>query len=187
METLEAIAQRKSCRCYEPTRVEDEKLQAILKAANSAPLAGEISLVLITCPNMLGPMNDASKYTMQNSGNEFLMGRAALPGYEPYYGAPAMVLICAPEGPYAQANCAAAAATACIAATDLGLGSTFAATPAMAFLPEYDMLQWLEIPEGHKPYFGVMLGYKAGEAFGTPSPDRTMDNVSYILASEGCC
>ena len=55
----------------------------------------------------------------------------------------------------------------------------------MAFAPEYDMMQWLEVPEGHVPQCGVVLGYGAGEAFATTG-GRSTDNVSYILAQESC-
>lgn len=187
METLEAIEKRHSVRSYEARPVEREKLDEVLRAADSAPIAGEMSMVLITCPNMLGPMNDAAKQAMLASGNDFLIGRASLEGYEPMYGCAACILICAPEGGYSQMNCGAAAEAACVAATDLGLGSCFTVSPCLAFKPEFDMMQWLEVPEGHVPQVCVLLGYQAGEAFGTPGPSRRgLENVSYILATESC-
>ncbi|MEG2213384.1 MAG: nitroreductase family protein, partial [Clostridiales bacterium] len=42
METLTAMAIRKSCRCYLDKPVEPEKLEILLKAANQAPKSGEI-------------------------------------------------------------------------------------------------------------------------------------------------
>ena len=71
-------------------------------------------------------INDATRKAMLESPVDFLRQRASLPGYQPLYGAPVLILISAPkELPNSPFNAALAAENMLIEATELGLGSCF--------------------------------------------------------------
>ena len=93
MDAIKTIAIRKSCRCYLEQKVEEDKLQILLTAANNAPKAGEFKITVIENKAVLQEINDKTISVMQNSSNEFRKSRASLPGYQPLYGAPLLILL----------------------------------------------------------------------------------------------
>ena len=125
MDVFEAFDKRKSTRCYKARLVEREKLEAIAATGNQAPIAGAIHITVISNQDLLSRINEAARAYMKEKGNEYLRSRIELPGYEPMYGAPSIILLSAPDGPYAQINCAAAAANITVAAAGLDLGSCY--------------------------------------------------------------
>jgi nitroreductase len=127
------IKARKSVRNYLPTPVEKEKLTLIAKSAYEAPNAGPVSISVITNSALITEINNKALAVMKASGNEFLVSRASIPGYQPLYGAPAIVLFSAPSSdPFSAVNAAAGATTASFAATALGLASVYAVSPTLA-------------------------------------------------------
>ncbi len=179
METLKAIANRKSIRSYMPGKPEASAVEAIIGAANKAPNAGPVHISVITNKGVIKTINDKAKAIMLESGNDFLVSRASLPGYEPLYGAPAVMIFSAPaEHKYAQANTAGAATCAAIAATDLGLGSCYAVTPTMPLNADKDFAKKLGVPAGFTAVCALLLGY-------TDDPDKfstrktPVENVNY--------
>lgn len=177
METLDVINKRKSVRGYEDKQVEEEKLEIILKAGNSAPNAGPFHITVIQDANFIKQINDKSKAIMLVSEG-FMKERASLPGYEPLYGAPTLIIISAPEGPFTQINVACSATTMILAATDLGLGSCYAISPLLPFNNNVDLLEKLNLPEGFTPVSSVLLGYANGEGF--PTQKEEVDNINRI-------
>jgi nitroreductase len=178
METLKALALRKSVRSYKNQPVEQQKLDGILKAGNHAPNAGPFLITVIQNPDYLREINDAALTGMKNSGNEFLMQRAALPGYQPLYGAPYLILLSAPAEGYGMANTSCAATNMTIAAADLGLGSCYVITPTLALDGKNTLSRKLNLPEGFVPMCGVLLGYAGDEGF--PAERPAADNITYI-------
>jgi nitroreductase len=131
-------------------------------------------------PALLKEINDKTLTAMKNSGNDFLMGRAALPGYQPLYGAPLLLLLSAPaEHPYGRDNCAAAVTTAGIAATALGLGSCYVISPILALEPDRDLAAKVGIPDGFRPVCGLIAGYAGPDNFAAPRQE--FKNVHYCL------
>lgn len=178
MDTLQAIASRKSVRQYSDRAVEAEKLEKILATGNKAPNAGPFQMTIVEDKTFLKQINDTALEAMKNSGNEFLMSRAALPGYRPLYGAPVLVVLSAPPGPYAQTNTACAATNLCLAATELGLGSCFVITPTFALTEGSELLSKLSLPPDFIPQCCVLLGYHGGDAYQT---ERAVpDNINYV-------
>jgi nitroreductase len=169
MDTLQALQSRKSVRNYLAGPVENDKLELLLKAANSAPKAGEFHISLVLNPALLREINDKAHQAMKDSGNDFLVERAALPGYRPLYGAPALLIFSAPaENPFSPATTANAATTAAIAATALGLGSCYVVTPTLALNADAALAGKLGIPSGYTTMCGLLAGYAGEENVAAP-------------------
>ncbi len=178
MDTLRTIANRKSVRSYAGTPVEPEKVTALVEAAGQAPCAGMLAITVVENPAALKALDEAALQAMRDSDNEFLRSRAGLPGYRPLYGAPLLLLFSAPRGGSFDAyNGSAAAATATIAATALGLGSCFVLSPIFGFKARPELTATVGVPDGFTPICGALIGYSAGEAFATA--ERQSVSVNY--------
>ncbi len=178
MNALEAIKARKSIRKYKQNPVEADKIEQLSAAANNAPKAGTFHISVVENKDVLNLLNDAALTAMKNSGNDFLISRASLEGYQPLYGAPVLFIISAPKGaPYNQNNASCAAANMTIAATALGLGSCYVITPVLGLQAKPELVGKISIPEGLEPVCCVLAGYSDGNAFETPK--SAVNNVNY--------
>lgn len=166
MDALQAIEQRKSTRSYSPKAVEQEKIETLLQAGSRAPKVGRFHISVITNNAVLAQINEKALSAMQK-GSDFMKKRAALKGYQPLYGAPLLLLIATPDVPYSDASAACVATNITIAATALGLGSCFVATPILALQSDEALQKSVGVPEGYLPRYGVLIGYKKDEAFST--------------------
>ena len=178
METLQAIEARKSTRSYQPKPVESEKVEQLIAAADNAPKSGAIHITVVENKDVLKELNDATLTAMKNSGSEFLVSRAALPGYQPLYGAPLLLILSGPGSPLDGGNASCAAAVATIAATDLGLGSCYVASPIRALNAQKELAAKIGIPEGYSPVCAGLAGY-AADSDAYSSHQRTEGNVNY--------
>lgn len=177
MDAIKAIETRKSTRSYVGTPIEQEKVKVLAMAANSAPKSGSFHVTIITNSDTLTDINDKALEAMKNSGNDFLMQRAALPGYQPMYGAPLLMILSGPDtGSAASASCSATAIT--IAATALGLGSCYVVTPTLPLKADPGLATRAGIPQGNIPLCGVLAGYAQGDAFASSNHCVT-DNITY--------
>jgi nitroreductase len=175
METLDAINKRKSIRAYKDEQITKEELDAIVGVANKAPNAGPFQVTVIQDKEFLDEINKKTKEFML-SCEGFMRERASIPGYEPLYGAPTLIVVSAPEGPFTQINVAASATTMILAATDLGLATCYVVS-SMATLTQ--LKDKLDLPEGFEPVSGILVGYEAPSDI--PSPEREIpDNINYI-------
>lgn len=175
METLEAINKRKSIRAYKDEQITKEELDTIIGVANKAPNAGPFQVSVIQNKEFLSEINDKTKEFMLNSEG-FMRQRASIPGYEPLYGAPTLIVISAPEDPFSQINVSASATTMILAATDLGLATCYVVSP-IAILTQ--LKDKLNLPEDFIPVSGILVGYEA--PCDIPSPEREIpDNINFI-------
>ncbi len=181
MQVLNAIELRKSVRAYAPKAVEAEKIEAIIKAGNLAPVFGQFHITVIEDKQLLQEINRVTLDMMKHSGDEFLEKRAATEGYNPLYGAPSMIVLSAPNGNdsngFNMANVSCAAENMIIQATELGLGSCFVMGPIIA-LKGPEPAKKIEIPTGYTPLVGVLIGYSQE----SPSSNKrhTPNNVTYV-------
>ena len=181
MQILNAIYLRKSVRTYAPKTVETEKMEVIIKAGNLAPVFGRFHMTVIENQQLLQEINDITLDMMKHSGNEFLEKRAATEGYNPLYGASALIVLSAPKGNdsngFNMANVSCAAENMIIQATELGLGSCFVMGPMIAFAnPE--LAKKVEILEGYTPLVGVLIGYPLEGLKGNKR--NISNNVTYL-------
>ena len=175
-DTFAAINSRKSIRSYLDKPVEKDILDRIVAAGDKAPLGSALAFRVITDKSMLAGIDQVTHDRMLNSGMQFQVERASLPGYRPLYNAPVLIVI-ASDPERGALGAAAAAENMIIAATDLGLGSCFVASP-IATLSDPLFADKLALPQGYKPLMGVLLGYTADrDVFSRP---RTSADIVYI-------
>ena len=154
MEIQQAIEIRRSIRAYGDRPVEREKLEAVLRAGNQAPIFGRLHMSVFAGPEQLQAVDAAAVAGMARSGVPFLENLAAQEGYHPLYGAAALVVLSAPGGldekGFNMANVSCAAENMLLAAAGLGLGSCFLMGPMAAF-SDPALRARLELPEGYAP------------------------------------
>ena len=180
MEIQQAIEIRRSIRAYGDRPVEREKLEAVLRAGNQAPIFGRLHMSVFAGPEQLQAVDAAAVAGMARSGVPFLEHLAAQEGYHPLYGAAALVVLSAPGGldekGFNMANVSCAAENMLLAAAGLGLGSCFLMGPMAAF-SDPALRARLELPGGYEPLVGVALGYAALER--PAAPERTDAGITW--------
>ena len=180
MEIQQAIEIRRSIRAYGDRPVEREKLEAVLRAGNQAPIFGRLHMSVFAGPEQLQAVDAAAVAGMARSGVPFLENLAAQEGYHPLYGAAALVVLSSPGGldekGFNMANVSCAAENMLLAAAGLGLGSCFLMGPMAAF-SDPALRARLELPEGYEPLVGVALGYAAPEH--PAAPERTDAGITW--------
>ncbi|MCC8122404.1 MAG: nitroreductase family protein [Oscillospiraceae bacterium] len=162
METLNAIAKRRSTRAFSPERqITRENLDQILAAGCAAPVGmadyGSIHLTVIRSQEKLAKINRAAQ-------EAFKMDREVL------YGAPTLVLVSVSEqqkAPNIQyANVACVVENMLLAATDIGIDCVYLWGAANVIAGNAALCKELGLPDGFKPVSAAALGYAVG---GTPA------------------
>ena len=184
MNTLDAIRSRKSVRSYNNKPVEQDKIKAIVNAgymAAGTPLAGKRYFNVITSPELLKKISEATKNVMLKSGNDFMMRTAANPAYDPLNHAPVAVIISTAKNDPANdamlaANTACAGENMLIAAEDLGLRSCYTVSPTFAF-SDPSIAEACKLPEGTKARAVILFGYSDDAA---PHAERPADPKEII-------
>jgi nitroreductase len=182
-ETIEVIKRRRSIRRYKPEQIPDAYLQEILDCALLAPNARNQQkwhFTVIQNKEMLNKMASLMKESMLNSGIAFLAERAKDPNFNPFGGAPTVILITADKtARFAEIDCALAAENILIAAESLGLGSLIMTSTELLFKSEKgeELKKELGVPERYEHVCVVALGYKDENP---PAKPRRKDVVTYI-------
>ena len=166
MEVSDAIAKRKSVRAYEDRPVHADVLKKIVEAGQWDPNAGLFQISVIQNAGLRQRINNRALDAMIHSDNEFARQRASLPGYEPLYCAPLLILLSAPtDAPFSTANTALAAENMLLEATGLGLGSCYLMSPTRRLNGESnrDLAREAGVPEGYTVPCAVIVGYASPE------------------------
>lgn len=183
MNVEEVVLKRKSVRSYLDKPVSEDDLATIIKAGRWAPNAGPYNMSVIRNQDLKGRINEKTLEAMRASGNDFLMERAALPGYFPLYGAPVVIFLSGPtDVAHTQLNCAVAVENMLLQATELGLGSVFLRSPSYALnKPENEALaREAGIPEGFKMECGMAIGYVDDETKFARMEREPRGTVAYV-------
>lgn len=150
-EVICAIEGRRSVRSYRTDPVPEEKLEAVVKAGLMAPSA----------------MNQQSWHFVVISGKGAERYRTYCIeklGRDPYYGAPAMILVFGKKDAIAPVcDGSLAIGNLLLAAKALGLGSCWIHCVNDLFKEEAAAAEW-GVPAGYRPVGSVALGFPAGEA-----------------------
>lgn len=150
-EVICAIEGRRSIRSYRTDPVPEEKLEAVVKAGLMAPSA----------------MNQQSWHFVVISGKGAERYRTYCIeklGRDPYYGAPAMILVFGKKDAIAPVcDGSLAIGNLLLAAKALGLGSCWIHCVNDLFKEEVAAAEW-GVPAGYRPVGSVALGFPAGEA-----------------------
>jgi len=183
MNISEAILNRKSVRAYLDKPVLADDLEKIVEAGRWAPNAGPFQISVVRNAMLRQKINDRTHDAMFHSGNEFLQQRASLPGYQPLYGAPVLILLSGPDdAPFSIHNTTLAAENMLLKATELELGSCFifSATLALNGTKNRNLAQEAGIPFGYSLQCALIVGYAAAENKFTVA-ERTMSgSVNYM-------
>lgn len=169
MNTLEAIAKRKSTRAFTSRQIPEEALQAILKAGCAAPVAmaqyEALYITVVQDKELLKKYFDnAAEVVFQQTGTCKIM----------YYGEPTTVIVSSaqplrPGMDFTNAGCIIE--NMVLAATDLGIDSVVLAGAPSALALNMELQKELGIPEGFKPILGASFGYGTEE---TPVKEHTI-------------
>lgn len=150
-EVICAIEGRRSIRSYRTDPVPEEKLEAVVKAGLMAPSA----------------MNQQSWHFVAISGKGAERYRTYCIeklGRDPYYGAPAVILVFGKKDAIAPVcDGSLAIGNLLLAAKALGLGSCWIHCVNDLFKEEAAAAEW-GVPAGYRPVGSVALGFPAGEA-----------------------
>ncbi len=172
-ETLKVLESRRSCRAYKPELIEEEKLQAIIKAGTYAATGmGKQSPIIIAVTNK--EMRD--KLSAMNAK---IMGQDE--GFDPFYGAPELLIVlankdiptCVYDGSLVMGNLMNAAA-------DLGVDSCWIHRAKEEFESEEGkgILKSLGIEGNYEGIGHLVLGYAAAPL--KEAAPRKDDYVYYI-------
>jgi nitroreductase len=183
-ETLKAIKQRRSVRSFKDEQIREEELQAVLEAGLYAPNAGDQAwhFTVIQNKELLIRINLTAKEAAKQLDIEGIREIANDEEYNCLYGAPTLIIVSGNEQcpiPL-EADCAAATQNLLLAAESIGLGSCWIYFIMFAFNSPLgsELRKELKIPEGYKPYYSAVLGYKKdtiGEI-----PERKPNLITYI-------
>jgi len=183
MNVSEAIAKRKSVRAYEDKPIPADVLKKIVEAGQWAPNFGPFQISVIQNAGLRQRINDRTLDAMAHSGNAFAQQRASLPGYQPLYGAPVLILLSAPaDALFGAANTALAAENMLLEATGLGLGSCYLASPTRALNGESnpDLVREAGVPKGYTVQCAVIVGYAAAENKFSLAERSKRGKVNYV-------
>jgi nitroreductase len=171
MEFFDVIRTRRSIRRYDDRPVEEEKLQAVLTAANDAPSAGNLQayeIYLVRTPGALARL------------------AGTLPQMEFFSAAPVVLVFCAnPERAvlrysdrgrslYSVQDATIACTHAMLAATALGLASVW-----VGAFQEKAVSEALALPASVRPVALLPIGYPGESA--EPRPRRAPGNIVHTV------
>ena len=154
MEFKKVLLTRASCRAYTDQEVTEEELNAVLSAAQAAPVGmaayQTVHLTVIRNQDFFDALNEAAAK---------FIGRE---GAKPLYGAPVMILVSAKPGmpPAIEFhNTGAIVENMHLMATDMGLGSVYIMGAVAALNANPELVQKLGLPEGFVPTAGIVIGH----------------------------
>lgn len=166
MKTMEAIANRQSCRAYTGEQLTESELQTILQAANAAPLAfgayDEINLTVIQDAELLAKIDAAGAKLYGNPklvrhfAPTLILVSCKMNGRKP--GFLATFFSEDKSDPYPYCNVACVVENMALAATDLGLGNVILGGPPLVFTTNPELSAELKIPDGFIPAIAIALG-----------------------------
>lgn len=183
-ETLKSIKQRRSIRSFKDEQIKEEELQAVLEAGLYAPNAGDQAWHFTVVQNreLLDRLNLAAKEAAKQMEFEHLRELGNNEMFNCLYDAPTLVIVSgSKQAPVPlEADCAAATQNLLLAAESIGLGSCWIFFVMLAFYsPQGSELRIeLAMPEGYKPYYAAVFGYKKDAVANVP--DRKPNLVTYI-------
>lgn len=162
MNTLEAIAKRRSTRSFKAEQISEEALTAILRAGCSAPIAlakyDSLHVTVVQDENIIEQIFDQAQEAVfaaigvrrnLNYGAKTLIVVSSLPPHR--------------EG-IDYANGAIVIENMVLAATDLGIDSCIMGAPIAALAGNAALSEMVGIPEGFTPVLGAVFGYATDDA-----------------------
>ena len=167
MNTFDAITGRYACRKYTDEQITPEQLDALLAAANAAPVGmGDYSgyeVIAVQDEEIRKAIDADTAHAMPMMGDH------------PTYEAPTLIFVCVKPNPqfemipYCGASCIAE--NIMIEATDLGLASVYIMAVPTVMQGKPELLEKLPLGEGFIPVILVSVGH-AAQAHSVGKADR---------------
>lgn len=162
MNTLEAIAKRKSTRAYKSEQISDEAIEAIIKAGCAAPVAmakyDSLHITVVQSEELIKRIFDEA----QDAVFKTIGIRKSLD-----YGAKTLIVVSSlpahREG-MDYANGGIVIENMVLTATDLGIDSCIMGAPIAALADNAELSMLVGIPEGFNPVLGAVFGYATEDA-----------------------
>ncbi len=169
--TIEALLDRRSIRAYRPEQISEEELTDMLQTARYAPSAMGSQARHFTVIQNKKLIADIVTATEKNGGT-------FSSGHIPFYNAPTVIVLSAPESAgFGRENVACAIMSLMLAAHAYGLGTCYICS-VLCGLRDEEIMKRLKLPEGHIPLGCISVGYPLEHA---PAPkERRTDDTNYI-------
>lgn len=156
METLKAIARRKSVRSFSDKRLDSDTIDTIVAAGCAAPVGmaryDTLHITIIETPEMIRAVSGCISEKLDLSTDAL-------------YGAPLLIVLSAKVeadgGNVEMLNAANVIENMLLAATDLGVGSVYIFGTAIALEMTPELKAQLGIPEGFTAVASAIFGYAA--------------------------
>ena len=159
MNTLEAIAERKSIRAYKEDQISEEDIQKILKAGMAAPVSSgaydTVHLTVIQDKKLISDIGEAVNEMVLK-----MLGRKM----DKRFGEPLMIMVSAQPAHMPgieMANAGCILENMAIAATDLGIDNIIWGGASAVVGQNEELMKRVQIPEGYKPVLCASFGYAA--------------------------
>ena len=173
MSVLDAIQGRRSVRSYAGGKIASATLHSLLAAAVRAPTAihqETWSFVVLQDLEMLKRLSDRAKVLFLDEVQRVHLDRGGRtfeafsdPGFDAFYGAGTLVVICGPtSGPFIAADCWLAAENLMLAAHAMDLGTCVIGS-AVTALNTAEFKTELKIPSDVSAIAPVIVGTPSGE------------------------
>lgn len=160
-EALEVMRTRRAIRKFKPEQITQEELLAVLEAGTYAPTGRNTQSPWIIA------VQDKQEREAVAKLNASIMGSDR----DPYYGAPTIILVVAPDDLFGVINSSAVLTNMVNAAYAAGLGSCWIHRPREMFETEEGkaMLKKWGIPDGMAGVGSIALGYADMETPAAPA------------------
>ena len=183
---LKAIYERRTVRDFKPDKISDEELSEILEAGHQAPSAWNRQpwhFTVVQKKSLLDRIVEVARDALHSEFPDQVeeMPWLVAPGFHYFYNAPTVIFI---SGLMSNENvfgdCAIALMNMVYAAQSLGIQSCVVITALSAFATEAGpgFIKDMEIPEGFKPLYSLVLGHTSKPL--PPAAPRKEDFVNYI-------
>lgn len=189
MDVLSAIHARRAVRDYRDEPLTADAIATLIDAAIWAPSGMNLqpwSFVIVDKAEALAACSDRAKALLRRSapGHPELAGLQAMlaaPGFNIFYNAPALIIICATTSDeMALKDCCLAAENLMLAATALGLGSCWIGL-SEAWLNTEEGRTALEIPPAFRPVAPIIVGHPQGSLPATTRRAADVRRVGEVL------
>lgn len=182
-EVLKVISARRSHRAYQPEKISEEKLTAILQAGLEAPSAVNRqpwTYTVVENQELLQEIHDATAAGMMKKAEKDRSPRFADNAFHVFYHAPAVIFIFGEKDfGWTKVDCGIAVENMALAAESLGLGSVILGLPQAAFASEAGdkLREKLACPEGFDFVIALAIGTPADDK---PAHPQHPEKITYI-------
>ena len=174
MNTIETLHARRSIRAYKPLAVPRAVIEEIVWAAVQAPtppVSGDQAWAIVVIEGQ-ARLHDYGQRAKQYAHDHPPIGTprdwTTRPGFQVFWGAPALVLICARKNnPEAVFDCCRAGQNLLLAAHSMGLGTCWVGAP-IPWLLDPNTQAELALPQDFSPAVAITLGYPDETPAGLP-------------------